>query len=83
MENGDFIVLDATNVGNTDIAKYRKLVRTYRYTTICAEDANLVTPSFNKDTNQKTYQIHGHRNPENLPQKTAEPSTCALEKKVS
>ncbi|HWQ49806.1 MAG TPA: AAA family ATPase [Methanosarcina sp.] len=28
MEDGDFIVLDATNAGNENIAKYRKLVRT-------------------------------------------------------
>ncbi|MDD3052691.1 MAG: AAA family ATPase [Candidatus Cloacimonetes bacterium] len=37
MEDGDFIVLDATNAGNADIAKYRKLVRTYRYSAICVD----------------------------------------------
>ena len=37
MEDGDFTVLDATNAGNADIAKYRKLVRTYRYTAICID----------------------------------------------
>ncbi|WP_440946104.1 AAA family ATPase [Methanosarcina sp. T3] len=31
------------------------------------EDAALVAESFNKNTGESTYQIHGHRNPENLP----------------
>lgn len=33
------------------------------------EDAPLVAENFNKNTNEDTYQIHGHRNPENLPVK--------------
>lgn len=33
------------------------------------EDISLVTESFNKNTNENTYQVHGHRNPENLPVK--------------
>jgi len=37
MEDGDFTVLDATNAGNADIAKYRKLVKTYRYAAICVD----------------------------------------------
>ncbi|WP_243684739.1 hypothetical protein [Methanosarcina barkeri] len=31
------------------------------------EDAYMVATSFNKNTNENTYQVHGHRNPENLP----------------
>ena len=31
------------------------------------EDANIVAASFNHHTNENTYQVHGHRNPENLP----------------
>ncbi|RXA20570.1 serine/threonine protein phosphatase [Methanosarcina sp. MSH10X1] len=37
MEDGDFIILDATNAGNADIAKYRKLVRFYRYEAVCID----------------------------------------------
>lgn len=33
------------------------------------EDTSLIAESFNKNTNEDTYQIHGHRNPENLPVK--------------
>jgi len=33
------------------------------------EDASLIAESFNKNTNENTYQVHGHRNPENLPVK--------------
>ena len=33
------------------------------------EDASLVAEYFNKNTNENTYQVHGHRNPENLPVK--------------
>lgn len=31
------------------------------------EDTTQVAESFNKNTGESTYQIHGHRNPENLP----------------
>ncbi len=31
------------------------------------EDASIVAASFNLNTNENTYQVHGHRNPENLP----------------
>lgn len=31
MEEGEFTVLDATNAGNADIAKYRSPVKAYRY----------------------------------------------------
>ncbi len=41
LEEGDFTVLDATNAGNADIAKYRKLVRTYRYTAICVDFSDI------------------------------------------
>lgn len=41
MENGDFTVLDATNAGNADIAKYRKLVRNYRYKAICVDFSDI------------------------------------------
>lgn len=41
MEDGDFTVIDATNAGNADIAKYRKLVRTYRYTAICIDFSDI------------------------------------------
>lgn len=41
MEEGDFIVLDATNAGNADIAKYRKLVKTYRYKAICIDFSDI------------------------------------------
>ncbi|MGB9939847.1 AAA family ATPase [Methanosarcina sp.] len=41
MEDGDFTVLDATNAGNADIAKYRKLVKTYRYTAICVDFSDI------------------------------------------
>lgn len=37
MEDGDFTVLDATNAGNVDISKYRKLVKTYRYKAFCVD----------------------------------------------
>jgi hypothetical protein len=32
-----------------------------------SEDAGIVAASFNRNTNENTYQVHGHRNPENLP----------------
>lgn len=41
MEDGDFTILDATNAANTDIAKYRKLVRTYRYTAFCVDFSDI------------------------------------------
>ena len=31
------------------------------------EDAGIVAASFNRNTNKRTYQVHSHRNPENLP----------------
>jgi hypothetical protein len=31
------------------------------------EDVYMVSANFNKNTNENTYQVHGHRNPENLP----------------
>ena len=31
------------------------------------EDISLVAASFNKNTNENTYQVHSHRNPEGLP----------------
>jgi hypothetical protein len=31
------------------------------------EDAYLVASSFNRNTGENIYQVHGHRNPENLP----------------
>jgi hypothetical protein len=31
------------------------------------KDASIVAASFNLNTNENTYQVHGHRNPENLP----------------
>jgi hypothetical protein len=37
MEDGDFTVLDATNAGNADMSKYRKLVKTYRYKAFCID----------------------------------------------
>jgi len=37
MEEGEFTILDATNAGNADIAKYRKLVKTYRYRALCVD----------------------------------------------
>lgn len=52
MEDGDFIVLDATNAGNADIAKYRKLVRTYRYSAICV-DFSEVPLEIAKERNRK------------------------------
>lgn len=52
MEDGDFIVLDATNAGNADIAKYRKLVRTYRYTAICV-DFSGISLEIAKERNRK------------------------------
>lgn len=41
MKDGDFTVLDATNAANADIAKYRKLVRTYRYTALCVDFSDI------------------------------------------
>ncbi len=41
MEDGDFTILDATNAGNADIAKYRKLVKTYRYEAICVDFSDI------------------------------------------
>ncbi len=52
MEDGDFTVLDATNAGNADIAKYRKLVRTYRYTAICV-DFSEIPLEIAKERNRK------------------------------
>ena len=37
IEDRAFTILDATNAGNAEIAKYRKLVKTYRYTAICVD----------------------------------------------
>lgn len=37
MEEGEFTILDATNAGNADIAKYRSLVRAYRYKAFCVD----------------------------------------------
>lgn len=37
MEDGEFTILDSTNAGNADIAKYRKLVRNYRYKVFCVD----------------------------------------------
>jgi hypothetical protein len=31
------------------------------------KDAGVIAESFNRNTNENTYQVHGHRNPENLP----------------
>jgi hypothetical protein len=33
------------------------------------EDVSLVAANFNINTDEDTYQVHGHRNPENLPVK--------------
>ncbi len=52
MEDGDFTVLDATNAGNADIAKYRKLIRTYRYTAICV-DFSEIPLEIAKERNRK------------------------------
>jgi predicted kinase len=41
MEEGEFTVLDATNAGNADISKYRKLVRTYRYKAFCIDFSDI------------------------------------------
>lgn len=41
MEDGDFIILDATNAGNADIAKYRKLIKFYRYEAICIDFSDI------------------------------------------
>ena len=30
-------------------------------------DAGIIAASFNRNTNENTYQVHGHRNPKNLP----------------
>ena len=56
MEEGEFTILDATNAGNADIAKYRKLVRNYRYKAFCvdfsdvpvelAKERNLKRPAY-------------------------------------
>ncbi|WP_269851968.1 AAA family ATPase [Methanosarcina horonobensis] len=37
MEEGELTILNATNAGNADIAKYRQLVKTYRYETFCVD----------------------------------------------
>lgn len=37
MEEGEFTILDATNAGNADISKYRKLVKSYRYKAFCVD----------------------------------------------
>ena len=37
MEEGELTILDATNAGNADIAKYRRLVKTYRYRALCVD----------------------------------------------
>lgn len=41
MEDGDFTILDATNAGNADIAKYRKLVKNYNYEAICVDFSDI------------------------------------------
>lgn len=41
MEEGEFTILDATNAGNADIAKYRKLVKTYRYEAFCVDFSDI------------------------------------------
>lgn len=52
MEEGDFIVLDATNAGNADIAKYRKLAKTYRYKAICIDFSD-ISLEIAKERNRK------------------------------
>lgn len=37
MEEGEFTILDATNAGNADFAKYRQLVKAYRYEAFCVD----------------------------------------------
>jgi predicted kinase len=37
MEDGDFTILDATNAGNADISKYRKLVKDNRCKAYCVD----------------------------------------------
>ncbi|MCC4771733.1 AAA family ATPase [Methanosarcina sp. DH2] len=37
MEEGEFTILDATNAGNADLAKYRQLVKAYRYKAFCVD----------------------------------------------
>ena len=44
------------------------------------EDAQLIAASFNKNTNENIYQIHGHRNPENLPIKNGRTFNLCSEK---
>lgn len=56
MEDGEFTILDATNAGNADMSKYRKLVKTYRYKAFCvdfsdvpleiAKERNLKRPAY-------------------------------------
>lgn len=58
MEDGDFTVLDATNVGNTDISKYRKLVRNYRYTVICVDFSDVTLEvAKERNRNRPEYEV--------------------------
>ena len=58
MEDGEFTVLDATNAGNADISKYRKLVKTYRYQAFCVDFSD-VSLEIAKERNLKrpVYEI--------------------------
>lgn len=58
MEDGEFTILDATNAGNADISKYRKLVKTYRYKAFCVDFSDVPLETA-KERNRKrpAYEI--------------------------
>lgn len=58
MEEGEFTVLDATNAGNADIAKYRSPVKAYRYEAFCVDFSD-VSPELAKERNtgRPAYEI--------------------------
>jgi predicted kinase len=58
MEDGEFTILDATNAGNADMSKYRKLVKTYRYKAFCVDFSD-VPLEIAKERNMKrpAYEI--------------------------
>jgi len=52
MAEGEFTILDATNAGNADIAKYRQPVKTYRYKAFCVDFSD-VPLELSKERNRK------------------------------
>ncbi len=58
MEEGELTILNATNAGNADIAKYRQLVKAYRYEAVCVDFSDIpLKLAKERNTKRPAYEI--------------------------